>query len=83
MWSRNQEQEDAMKKVDVVRAWRDEEYRNSLTDEQRACLPENPAGLAVVSDETLRSITGGCKSTAGYGCDTTYVGSCSYPYPCP
>lgn len=37
-----------MKKIDVVRAWCDEEYRNSLTDEQRACLPENPAGLAVI-----------------------------------
>jgi mersacidin/lichenicidin family type 2 lantibiotic len=47
------------KKIDVVRAWRDEEYRNSLTAEERAGLPENPAGMATVDDSILRSVTGG------------------------
>lgn len=64
------------KKIDVVRAWRDEEYRNSLTAEERASLPENPAGLAVISDQTLRSITGGCGSTQQC---TTAVCSCVRP----
>lgn len=69
-----------MRKIDVVRAWRDEEYRNSLTAEERASLPENPAGLATISDETMRSITGGCGATAGAGsiC-TTAVHSCVGP----
>jgi mersacidin/lichenicidin family type 2 lantibiotic len=62
-----------MKKVDVVRAWRDEEYRNSLTDEERASLPENPAGMAVVKDSVLDSIAGGC------GPPTTFVSSCVRP----
>ena len=68
------------KRVDVVRAWRDEEYRNSLSAEERAGLPENPAGLATISDETMRSITGGCGATAGAGsiC-TTAVHSCVTP----
>ncbi|HEX4499151.1 MAG TPA: mersacidin/lichenicidin family type 2 lantibiotic [Thermoanaerobaculia bacterium] len=54
------------KKIDVVRAWRDEEYRNSLTPEQLASLPESPAGFATVDDSTLRSAAGGL--TAGIRC---------------
>lgn len=69
--------EDAMKKIDVVRAWRDEEYRNSLTEEERASLPENPAGMAVVDDGSLRSISGAAYST-WFQC-TTFVGSCVQP----
>jgi mersacidin/lichenicidin family type 2 lantibiotic len=61
------------KKIDVVRAWRDEEYRNSLTEEERASLPENPAGVAVIQDSVLASITGGC------GTPTTFVSSCVHP----
>jgi mersacidin/lichenicidin family type 2 lantibiotic len=30
--------------LDVVRAWKDEGYRRSLTPEQLARLPQNPAG---------------------------------------
>lgn len=67
-----------MKKIDVVRAWRDEEYRNSLSPEERANLPENPAGVAVVEDSVLASITGGC------GIPSTFVSSCvKPPYQCP
>jgi mersacidin/lichenicidin family type 2 lantibiotic len=68
----------SMKKIDVVRAWRDEEYRNSLTPEELASLPENPAGVAVVEDSVLRSITGGC------GTPSTKVMSCvTWPQQCP
>ncbi len=31
-------------KFDVVRAWKDENYRQSLSEEQRRLLPANPAG---------------------------------------
>jgi mersacidin/lichenicidin family type 2 lantibiotic len=68
-----------MKKLDVARAWRDEEYRNSLTDEERASLPENPAGMATVDDSALRSITGGARSSIPYPDCTTFVGSCVKP----
>ena len=59
-----------MKKIDIVRAWRDEEYRNSLTAEELASLPENPAGLAYVSDSVLSSIAGGCGYKYSSGCGT-------------
>ena len=29
---------------EIVRAWKDEEYRNTLSSNQRATLPDNPAG---------------------------------------
>lgn len=33
-----------MKKLDIIRAWKDESYRNSLSAEQISQLPANPAG---------------------------------------
>jgi mersacidin/lichenicidin family type 2 lantibiotic len=54
----------AMKKnIDLARAWRDEDYFLSLTDEERASLGIHPAGIIGVDDEILRSITGGCMYT--------------------
>ncbi len=66
------------KKIDVVRAWRDEEYRCSLSMEERASLPENPAGFATINDETLRSITGGCCLSINDACSRP-VCSCVRP----
>lgn len=68
-----------MHKIDIIRAWRDEEYRNSLTPEQLAGLPESPAGIATVDDTALRSITGGVRSSIPYPDCTTFVGSCVKP----
>jgi mersacidin/lichenicidin family type 2 lantibiotic len=64
------------KNIDVVRAWRDEEYRNSLTEQEQASLPENPAGLAMVDDTALRSATGAVTLHCG---GTTFVDSCVKP----
>jgi mersacidin/lichenicidin family type 2 lantibiotic len=44
---------------DIIRAWKDEEYRNSLSEEQRAQLPENPAGMVELSDEAMQTVAGG------------------------
>ncbi|HET9228978.1 MAG TPA: mersacidin/lichenicidin family type 2 lantibiotic [Thermoanaerobaculia bacterium] len=71
------------KKLDVVRAWRDEEYRNSLSAEERAALPENPAGIATISDETLRSISGGCCLSNNDGCSRPACSCVVYPQQCP
>jgi mersacidin/lichenicidin family type 2 lantibiotic len=48
------------KNIDVSRAWRDEDYYLSLTEEERAELGPHPAGVTNVADEVLRSISGGC-----------------------
>jgi mersacidin/lichenicidin family type 2 lantibiotic len=34
-----------MAAIEVIKAWKDEEYREKLTTEQKAQLPEHPAGL--------------------------------------
>ena len=76
-----------MKKIDVIRAWRDEEYRNNLTPEELASLPENPAGLSVVDDSVLRSVTGGCGGFDSWYCDpptsTPYQSCVKPPEICP
>jgi len=46
-------------KFDIVRAWKDETYRQSLNNELRDLLPENPAGEIELSDDELASVYGG------------------------
>jgi mersacidin/lichenicidin family type 2 lantibiotic len=53
------QQETSMSKIDIVRAWKDEEYRSSLSEAQRAELPDNPAGLIELSESDLRDVAGG------------------------
>jgi mersacidin/lichenicidin family type 2 lantibiotic len=48
-----------MSNFDIIRAWKDEDYRNSLTEDQKSQLPENPAGMIDLSDEQMTSISGG------------------------
>ena len=36
-----------MSDYDIIRAWKDEDYLNSLSEEQRSQIPENPAGIIV------------------------------------
>jgi mersacidin/lichenicidin family type 2 lantibiotic len=49
---------------DIIRAWKDRNYRESLTEEQRALLPDNPIG-EVLSQEELNSISGGFSTGGG------------------
>jgi mersacidin/lichenicidin family type 2 lantibiotic len=48
-----------MSHQDIIRAWKDEEYRNSLSESERAQLPENPAGLIELADSELEAVAGG------------------------
>ena len=45
-------------KFDIIRAWKDEAYRSSLSTEEQAMLPENPAGAFELSDAELEAIHG-------------------------
>ena len=48
---------------EIIRAWKDEDYRNSLSEEQRSQLPENPAGMpeevVELTPEELEELKGG------------------------
>ncbi|KAB8331082.1 mersacidin/lichenicidin family type 2 lantibiotic [Scytonema tolypothrichoides VB-61278] len=45
--------------IDIIRAWKDEDYRNSLSEEQRSQFPQNPAGMIELSDDDMGSVVGG------------------------
>lgn len=66
-----------MKTNDVIRAWTDRDFRNDLSKDDQASLPEHPTGIAQVDDEALTGIAGGCVLT-------TIATSCVPPgYHCP
>jgi mersacidin/lichenicidin family type 2 lantibiotic len=47
-----------MSQQDIIRAWKDAEYRNSLSAAERAALPDNPAGLIELTPEELGAVAG-------------------------
>jgi mersacidin/lichenicidin family type 2 lantibiotic len=70
-----------MSRVDVVRAWRDPQYRRSLSREQRAALPRNPAGEVQVSEQELQAASGagpetGVQTTAWFCTLYTFLARC-------
>jgi mersacidin/lichenicidin family type 2 lantibiotic len=42
-----------MSNIDVIRAWKDEEYRLGLSENERKLLPAHPAGAVEISNEDL------------------------------
>lgn len=48
-----------MSKLDVIRAWKDAEYRMSLSEDERAGLPAHPAGPIELTDVELDGVAGG------------------------
>ena len=61
-----------MKNIDIVKAWKDETYRNSLTAEQLATLPANPAGDLSVEEQSMVTggggLGGGLRTQSGHSC---------------
>jgi len=54
--------------IDVMRAWKDPEYRKTLSAEELASLPKNPAGKSDLSEGDLDNISGGqCKGSSPDG----------------
>ena len=59
-----------MSNLDIIRAWRDPDYRLSLSDAERKQLPEHPAGLVELNDIDLEGVVGsrGPKNTSHQKC---------------
>jgi mersacidin/lichenicidin family type 2 lantibiotic len=49
--------------LDIARAWKDPEYRQSLSASGSKDLPESPAGEYVLDDELLEKAVGGRRSS--------------------
>lgn len=73
-----------MSQFDIIRAWKDEDYRLSLSDDERAQLPTNPAGMIELSDADLDNVVGACCTPNCNGTSTCSQYSCftCASYPC-
>ena len=60
---------------DIIRAWKDEEFRRSLTAEQAAQLPDHPSGTIEMSKGAFDKAQSAAIYTRGWGCQNkTYHG---------
>ncbi len=53
-----------MSHVDIIRAWKDEEYRMSLSEAERTLLPAHPAGIIELEAAQL-NVAGAARGTTG------------------
>jgi mersacidin/lichenicidin family type 2 lantibiotic len=63
----------------IIRAWKDEEYRLSLRRDGARFLPDHPAGLVELPDEQLNVVAGGVtvwisSACCSVGCRTIACG---------
>ena len=62
-----------MSTLNIIRAWKDREYRLTLSEAERAALPEHPAGAIELPDGALDGAAGGFatgRCTGLFGCDS-------------
>ena len=62
-----------MSRIDIIRAWKDAAYRQSLSEGQLAGLPANPAGAVDLTEEEAAAIEGrmgGGDASCGPKCTT-------------
>lgn len=58
--------------MEIIRLWKDLDYREDLTDEELATAPVHPAGLAALNGTDLERI-------AGAGTEPLYTVGCCGP----
>ena len=64
-----------MSRLDVIRAWKDQEYRASLKDSELAMLPAHPAGAVEMPPDDLAFAGANEMSYPGV---CTCIGICPY-----
>ncbi len=66
-----------MSRLDVIRAWKDEEYFSSLSETEKVLLPQNPAGFVELADDELRGAQGAALGSC-HACITGDAIICCY-----
>jgi mersacidin/lichenicidin family type 2 lantibiotic len=73
-----------MSKVNIVRAWKDAEYRASLEAAEQAKVPAHPAGLIDLTGTEMSDVVGGDGGNGtgthhgtGGNCTPNYTAVCS------
>lgn len=63
---------------EILSAWRDRDYWLSLSEGERAQIPENPAGVIELMDAEMEFVAGGTTTTPDdtchESCISTYTG---------
>jgi mersacidin/lichenicidin family type 2 lantibiotic len=67
----------------IIRAWKDPVFRNSLSNEERALLPANPAGIVELSDAQLDAAGGSGKAPETAICTYLCTLTCTWGSKCP
>jgi mersacidin/lichenicidin family type 2 lantibiotic len=67
--------------MDIIRAWEDPGYRNSLSAEARAALPANPVGEIELTEAELTEIMGAQNSGANTFCGSNGPNCAPQPTP--
>jgi mersacidin/lichenicidin family type 2 lantibiotic len=72
-----------MSHENIIRAWKDENFRNSLSETERVQLPDHPVGSVELTDTDLKAAAGG-RPYSYYGdCDySTFVAGCTNIWMC-
>jgi mersacidin/lichenicidin family type 2 lantibiotic len=52
-----------MSQENIIRAWKDAEFRDRLSEVEKGLLPEHPAGLVQLDDEQLGIVAGALPPT--------------------
>jgi mersacidin/lichenicidin family type 2 lantibiotic len=63
-----------MSRKNIIRAWRDPEYRKRLSARQRALIPDNPAGFIELNDSDLALVGGAGEPTTDTNCPSACQG---------
>lgn len=69
-----------MSKLDIIRAWKDEEYLSNLSESERSLLPANPVGVIELTDQDLTQVDGGTTMSLTLGCNSLLF--CPYTLGC-
>jgi mersacidin/lichenicidin family type 2 lantibiotic len=48
-----------MTKLDIIRAWKDKEYRLRMSESDRAKLPPHPSGMVELENDEIGGVAGG------------------------
>ena len=57
-----------MSTANIIRAWKDESYRSSLSEAELAALPANPAGVSAASNAVSMQLTDGAAAFSYHPC---------------
>jgi mersacidin/lichenicidin family type 2 lantibiotic len=69
-----------MTREQIIRAWRNPEYRRGLSPTERELLPAHPAGRIELSDDELLVVAGGLRAE---GTEQFCTTPCTMPAICP